>query len=127
MANKKSTNKRRQRARDKRASGIKETGARSFTRTVGLVVVVIVAVAAIGGAVAFFVNDSKKLPQVSDGATRSIPSFSADIASTSAKIGTKVGNRMPDVSMRLNNGNTVSTGGLIGEGKPTFLFFFATW
>ena len=126
MAKKKSTNKRRQRAREKRASG-KETGARSLTRTLGFVVVGMVAVAAIGGAVAFFVNDSKKLPQASDGAARSVPSFSADIASTSAKIGTKVGNRMPDVSMRLNNGNTVTTGGLIGEGKPTFLFFFATW
>ena len=57
MAKKKSTNKRRQRAREKRASRFKEIGARSFTRTIGLIVAGIVAVAAIGGAVAFFVND----------------------------------------------------------------------
>ena len=127
MAKRKSTKKRRQREREKRASGINENGARGFTRAVGLIVAGMVAVAAIGGAVAFFVNDSKKLPQAWDGAARSIPSSSTDVASTSAKFGTGVGDRSPDVSMRLNNGNTVSTNRLIGEGKPTFLFFFANW
>ena len=126
MAKKKSTNKRRQRAREKRAGAIKEIGAQSFTRTVGLIVAGMVAVAAVGGAAAFFVNDSKTLPQASDSAARSVPS-SSTIASTSAVIGTRVGNKIPDVSMRLNNGNTVSTNSLIAEGKPTFLFFFATW
>ena len=58
---------------------------------------------------------------------RSIPLAGLDSSSTDAAIGTTVGKRIPDFDMVLNNGITVSTGRLIGECKPTFLFFFATW
>ena len=42
------------------------------------------------------------------------------------EVGSKVGNRIPDVTLELFDGTTVSTAGLVAEGKPTFLFFFAT-
>jgi len=127
MARKKPTNKRRQRTRNRRATGIKQTGTRSLTRNLAIILGVIAGFAAIGGAVMFFANDSKDLLEAPTGEARSIVRTSSDLSSTSATIGTTVGNRIPDISMRLNNGSTVSTGSLIGEGKPTFLFFFATW
>ena len=127
MAKKKHTKKGRQRTRNRRATGIKQTGTRSLMRNLAIILGVIAVFAAIGGAVMFFANDSKDLLETPTGEARSIIRTSSDSSSTSATIGTTVGNRIPDISMRLNNGNTVSTGSLIGEGKPTFLFFFATW
>ena len=127
MAREKSTKKRRQRTRNRRTTGIKQTGTRSLTRNLAIILGVIAVFAAIGGVVLFFANDSKDLHEAPTGEASTIPPTSSDLSSTSATIGTTVGNRIPDVSMRLNNGSTVSTGSLIGEGKPTFLFFFATW
>ena len=47
--------------------------------------------------------------------------------STDLKVGTKVGNRVPDFAMRLGDGTTVTSASLISAGKPVFLYFFATW
>ncbi len=127
MANRKSSNKRSQRSRDRRAKGAGQVGTRSLARTLGLALGGIAAVAAIGGAVAFFANSSRNLPEAPTEEARAIPLASLDQSSTGATIGTTVGKRIPDFDMVLNNGNTVTTGSLIGEGKPTFLFFFATW
>ena len=127
MADRKPRNKRRQGARGKRTREARQTRTPALMRTVGFIVAGIVALAAVGGGVVFFANNSKELPQAPTSEALSIPPTSSDLSSTSATIGTTVGNRIPDVSMRLNNGSTVSTGSLIGEGKPTFLFFFATW
>lgn len=41
-------------------------------------------------------------------------------------IGHQVGNRIPDITLELFGGSTVSTGELVEQGKPTFLFFTAT-
>lgn len=41
-------------------------------------------------------------------------------------VGNKVGNLIPDVTLELFGGSTVSTSSLAEQGKPTFLFFFAT-
>ncbi len=40
--------------------------------------------------------------------------------------GNKVGYRIPDFTLELVDGETVSLETLLAEGKPTFLFFFAT-
>lgn len=45
----------------------------------------------------------------------------------SAKIGGKVGERIPDISIKLIDGSTIKSSELIASGQPTFLFFFATW
>ena len=127
MTRKKFANKRRQRARGRRARESSQARTWGLTRTVGFMVAGIVAIAAMGGAVAFLVNNANELPQAQTGETGSIAPSTSGGSSTSATIGIKVGNRIPDVSMRLTDGSTVSTGSLIGEGKPTFLFFFATW
>lgn len=42
------------------------------------------------------------------------------------EVGNKVGNRIPDITLELFGGDTVSTAGLVEQGKPTFLFFTAT-
>ena len=127
MADRKARNKRRQRARNRPTTRAGQTGGRSLTRILGLTLGGIAVLAAIGGAVAFFGNASKDLPEAQAGEARSIPLASLDSSATGATIGTTVGKRIPDFDMLLNNGITVSTSGLIGEGKPTFLFFFATW
>ena len=41
-------------------------------------------------------------------------------------VGNQVGNRVPDITLELFGGATVSTSGLIEQGKPTFLFFTST-
>jgi hypothetical protein len=52
---------------------------------------------------------------------------SSDSDGNSVKIGSKVGERIPDISITLIDGSTVKSSELIASGKPTFLFFFATW
>jgi peroxiredoxin len=42
-------------------------------------------------------------------------------------VGTKVGNLAPQYSLRLTDGKKVDSAELISQGKPAFLFFFATW
>ena len=47
--------------------------------------------------------------------------------SSNVKIGTKVGERLPEFSMRLTDGRLLTSEDLVTEGKPVFLYFFATW
>ena len=46
---------------------------------------------------------------------------------TSVTTGINVGDRLPEFSIRLTDGNTVTSARLVTEGKPVFLYFFATW
>ena len=48
------------------------------------------------------------------------------VAEPLPEVGNKVGNRIPDITLELFGGDTVSTTGLVEQGKPTFLFFTAT-
>ena len=43
------------------------------------------------------------------------------------KTGNSVGNRVPDFEIRLVDGSAVTSASLLSEGRPVFLFFFATW
>ena len=43
------------------------------------------------------------------------------------RVGTKVGDQIPDVGMRLVDGSRVNVATLVSTRKPVFLFFFATW
>ena len=59
------------------------------------------------------------------------PVVSADVSlpaveSSLPDAGNKVGFRIPDFTLELVDGETVSSETLLAEGKPTFLFFFAT-
>ncbi len=47
-------------------------------------------------------------------------------ASTVA-IGNKLGERVPDFSIMLSDGSVVRSSEILAEGKPVFLFFWATW
>ena len=40
--------------------------------------------------------------------------------------GGQVGNRIPDFALELADGSTVTSEGLVLEGRPTYLFFWAT-
>lgn len=42
------------------------------------------------------------------------------------EVGHQVGNLVPDFTLALADGSTVTAAQLIGEGRPAFLFFFAT-
>ena len=43
------------------------------------------------------------------------------------KVGSKVGQRVPEFSMQLGDGSTVTSQELVSTGRPVFLYFFATW
>lgn len=43
------------------------------------------------------------------------------------RVGTAVGDRAPDFTLRLVEGTEVSSAGLLNERRPLFLFFFTTW
>ena len=60
-----------------------------------------------------------------------IPAATSGSASESqsldVKIGTNVGERVPEFSMRLSDRGTLTSEDLVTAGKPVFLYFFATW
>ncbi len=45
---------------------------------------------------------------------------------TDVKIGTKVGQRVPEFTMRLTDRSQVTSGDLLENDKPVFLYFFAS-
>ncbi|MBM3934336.1 MAG: TlpA family protein disulfide reductase [SAR202 cluster bacterium] len=44
-----------------------------------------------------------------------------------AAVGNRVGNRAPEFAIQLADGSSVSSEQLLKDGKPVFLFFWATW
>jgi len=50
-----------------------------------------------------------------------------EISVEDAFVGIGTGDKIPDFGFQLNDGTLVSTNSLVEQGKPTFLFFFATW
>ena len=50
-----------------------------------------------------------------------------EISVEDAFVGIGAGDKIPDFGFQLNDGTLVSTNSLVEQGKPTFLFFFATW
>ena len=50
-----------------------------------------------------------------------------EISVEDAFVGISAGDKIPDFGFQLNDGTFVSTNSLVEQGKPTFLFFFATW
>ena len=43
------------------------------------------------------------------------------------EVGYKVGMQVPEFSMSLIDGSTITSASLTDQGKPTFLYFHATW
>lgn len=118
MANKKTRNRRRQRSRESGTRGNSRGRSSNYIQILVYLIGGIVAFAAIGGVIALVVNNNnEQLPEIPTG----------DVSLVDFPIGTGVGNSIPDISLRLNDGSTVSTHSLSSEGKPAFLFFFATW
>ena len=56
-----------------------------------------------------------------------ISGLASESRTSNVKIGTKVGERLPAFSMRLTDRSTLTSEDLVTEGKPVFLYFFATW
>ncbi len=46
---------------------------------------------------------------------------------SSAKVGDSVGDKVPEFTLTLGSGGTISSQELIDQAQPTFIFFFATW
>ena len=55
------------------------------------------------------------------------PRAAPDDAAIPVKVGSSVGEHIPDFELRLSGGSGVSSAALLGDRQPTFLFFFATW
>ena len=53
--------------------------------------------------------------------------LASDSRSQNVNIGTKVGERLPEFSMRLKDMSSITLEDFVAEGKPVFLYFFATW
>lgn len=49
------------------------------------------------------------------------------MTSNQVEIGVDVGDKVPEFTMMLVGGDSVSSAALIDTGKPVFLFFFSTW
>ena len=47
--------------------------------------------------------------------------------SSNVKIGTRVGERIPEFRMRLTDRSMLTSEDLVSTGRPVFLYFFATW
>ena len=43
------------------------------------------------------------------------------------EVGYKVGMQVPEFAISLIDGSTITSAGLTDQGKPTFLYFHATW
>ncbi len=59
-----------------------------------------------------------------------IPSPTPKEAMSSAPtlvVGSKVGNLIPDFTLQLGHGTTITSDILLSENQPTFLYFFAAW
>ena len=46
---------------------------------------------------------------------------------STAKVGTDEGNRIPDFDFTLTDGSTVTTADLLATGRPAFIFFYAEY
>ena len=63
------------------------------------------------------------------GSSESAPADASPTPETSAKVrvGSDVGNRLPDFELTLTgNGEKLTSASLVESGRPAFLFFFAT-
>ncbi len=100
---------RRQRTRESR-SAQRHRSTNKMTWAAGLVVVILVLAA--GGI--FYAN--------SQGSEQDLLS-----SSTAREVGKDFGDQIPEFSLRLVNGTTVSSTELVNTEKPAFYFFFATW
>ena len=55
------------------------------------------------------------------------PSSESTAPSPDISVGTQVGNALPHFEITLLDGDKRSTEQLAADGKPVFLYFFATW
>ncbi|CAI8030900.1 hypothetical protein GBAR_LOCUS17535 [Geodia barretti] len=51
---------------------------------------------------------------------------SEDFPTAELDIGNQVGSQIPDFTLTLADGSAVTSAGLVEEGRPTYLFFWAT-
>ena len=110
--------KRRQRARDRRL--YRYGGARRLNLTRARLAVaggLLVTVLVVGGILLFGTSPSAQSPEAS----------TALSGSANVSIGTKIGERIPEFTMRLADRSMQTSQNLVSTGKPVFMYFFATW
>ena len=61
-----------------------------------------------------------------DAAPPSSPTVAPVSSSIDFKIGNNIGDRIPDFEIKLTDGSPITSAGLLQNGRPAFLFFFAT-
>ncbi len=55
------------------------------------------------------------------------PLAAANDLAVPVKVGSSVGEHIPDFELRLSDGARLSSAALLADRQPAFLFFFATW
>ena len=54
------------------------------------------------------------------------PTVAPSTSAIDFKIGSNIGDRIPDFEIKLTDGSPITSAGLLQNGRPAFLFFFAT-
>ena len=66
-------------------------------------------------------------PQVESASPDATIAKNSELEPSIVEVGYKVGMQVPEFGMSLVDGTTVSSVSLANQGKPTFLYFHATW
>ena len=65
-------------------------------------------------------------PAVLRSLLRPLPRLLREQSAIDFKIGNNIGDRIPDFEIVLTDGSPITSAGLLQNGRPAFLFFFAT-
>ena len=68
-----------------------------------------------------------KASETKPSAAKMTPSMESETEAKAVEVGYKVGMRAPEFGMSLLDGTKVTSASLADEGKPTFIYFHATW
>ena len=71
--------------------------------------------------------DPSPVPTAPSPAGGPSPAPQPPLTSAEVKVGSSVGDRIPDFEIRLVDGSTVTSASLLSESRPVFLYFVATW
>ena len=124
MANRRARYDRRQRARETRQQGSRGTRRRNLARAPFVVAGGLLAIALVVGGI-FLIGPGSSAQSPENPATSS--GSESEAQSSNVKIGTRVGERVPEFAMRLADRSTITSEDLVSTGKPVFFYFFATW
>ena len=85
----------------------------------------LIALAGLGVSI-YLSMDKSRVPADAGPVPAAVPLTAVDFPAAIPAPGHQVGNRIPDFTLELADGRAVAAAELVEQGKPTFLFFWAT-